>query len=257
MTCISPIVRVPASDTIHTLMEADVVLPAGVITRTHLTTKWKYLPADEEKRIKPVPVVIFMHGSSGLSQATKDFQRWLADQGVASVAPDSFARAGRIKYKSPAPKDTYEAVHIQRSEELEATFAAVRAVPWANTEKIFLAGSSEGAVSVARYGNDHLAGRILFAWSCEDNYFVDGHRTVVKPDEPVLNVISLADPFFSPASPFSDGAQVTGHGGNAFSSNKSAEIVLVPGAPHTLYNLPQVRAVVKSFLALYAGIEEA
>ena len=200
-------------------------------------------------------MVIFMHGSSGLSEATKDFQYWLAAQGVASVAPDSFARTERVTYKSPASKDIYEAVHVQRREELELAFAAVRSAPWADAGKLFLAGSSEGAVAVARYGGDSLAGRILFAWSCEDNYFVDGHRTAVKPGDPVLNVISLADPYFSPASPFSDGTQVTGHGGNAFSSNTAAEIVLVPGAPHTLYNLPQVRAVVKSFLNLYAGLE--
>jgi dienelactone hydrolase len=238
-----------------TLMNADVVIPGGVIGRDQLATQWKYLGGEGATPSMRIPVVLFMHGSSGLSAATKDFQAWLAAQGVASVAPDSFARTNRLTYKSPAPKDVYEAVHVQRREELDLAFSAVREAPWADTGKIFLVGSSEGAVAVARHDDDRLAGRILFAWSCEDNYFVDEHRTVVKPGEPVLNVISLADPFFSPTSPFSDGERITGHGGNAFSSNQAAEIVLVPGAPHTLYNLPQVRAVVKSFLNLYAGLE--
>ena len=242
------------SDAMLTLMNADVVIPGGVIGDSQISAKWKCLCGESLSPAMRVPVVIFMHGSSGLSAATKDFQEWLAAQGVASVAPDSFARANRVTYKSPASKDVYEAVHVQRRDELHLAVAAVQNAPWVDAGIIFLAGSSEGAVAVARYGDAGLAGRILFAWSCEDNYFVDGHRTAVKPGEPVLNVISLADPFFSPTSPFSTGARVTGHGGNAFSSNQAAEIVLVPGAPHTLYNLPQVRGVVKSFLDLYAGL---
>jgi dienelactone hydrolase len=200
--------------------------------------------------------VIFLHGSSGLTDTTKQFQDWLAKHGVASVAPNSFARSNRLTYKSPAPKDIYETVHAQRTQEIELALAAVQATAWADTSKIFLAGTSEGGVSVARWAHGGFAGRMIFAWSCEDNYFVDGHRTAVKPGEPILNVISLSDPYFAPGSPLS-GTEVIGHCGKALFDNKAAEIVLVPGAPHTLYNLPQVRAVIKSFLGLYTGIDGA
>ena len=39
-----------------------------------------------------VPVVVFMHGSSGLGlKAIGEWQQWLASLGWASLAPDSFA----------------------------------------------------------------------------------------------------------------------------------------------------------------------
>ena len=63
-----------------------------------------------------------------------------------------------------------------------------------------LAGTSEGAVPVARYAGREFAARMLFAWSCEPNYFVTEPRNAFEADKPVLNVISSVDPFFSPTN---------------------------------------------------------
>lgn len=204
------------------------------------------IPAGATRR---VPVVVFLHGSSGLTlKAIEAWQRWLADQGIASVAPDSFALAGRATYKSPIDKATYERFHALRASEAAAALAAVRAAPWADASRVVLAGTSEGAVAVARHAGDGLAGRMIFAWSCEDNYFVAAHGTQTSSTVPVLNVISSSDPFFSPSNAWLGNHAARGHCAGAYGTHKQATIVLIPGAPHTLLMLPAAQGAALDFL---------
>ena len=98
--------------------------------------------ADAPPAAARVPVVVFIHGSSGLGLAAiGEWQRWLASLGVASVAPDSFALPDRITYTSPVDKATYEKIHAMRAAEIEAALAAVRRQPWADPARIVLAGT--------------------------------------------------------------------------------------------------------------------
>lgn len=225
---------------------ANVALPAAVAGGTPWFGKWRDLPPVAGTRI---PVVVFLHGSSGLSlMAIEEWQRWLATRGVASVAPDSFALPGRATYKSPVGKDFYERIHALRESEIGLALAALRATAWADPARIVLAGTSEGATAVARYGGDGVAARIVFSWSCEDNYFVAGHRTAPMPGQPVLNIISVTDPFFSPANSWLGNATPKGHCGAALAGNPRAVVLLVPDAPHTLINLPAARAATAGFL---------
>jgi hypothetical protein len=53
--------------------------------------------------------------------------------------------------------------------------------------RLILAGTSEGAVPVARHAGGEFAARMLYAWSCELNYFVKEPRNAFEPDKPVLN----------------------------------------------------------------------
>mgnify|MGYP000905479942 CR=1 FL=1 len=43
-------------------------------------------------------------------------------------------------------------------------------------------------------------------------------------------------------------ASATGHCGAALKANKQASVVLIPGAPHTLMNLPAARHPTEGFL---------
>lgn len=225
---------------------ANVALPAAIAGGAPWFGKWRDLPQVGGPRI---PVVVFLHGSSGLSlKAIEEWQRWLATRGVASVAPDSFALPGRATYKSPVDKDFYERIHALRESEIALALGAVRATAWADPARIVLAGTSEGATAVARYGGDGVAARIIYSWSCEDNYFVAGHRTAALPGQPVLNVISATDPFFSPANGWLGNPAPKGHCGTALAGNPRAVVLLVPDAPHTLINLPAARAATAGFL---------
>jgi hypothetical protein len=65
----------------------------------------------------------------------------------------------------------------------------------------------------------------------------------------VLNVISSVDPFFSPTNAWLGNAAAIGNCAAALKDHKRATVVLIPGAPHTLINLPQVRVVTAAFTA--------
>jgi hypothetical protein len=205
--------------------------------------------APREPRAR-VPVVVFLHGSSGLSlKAIGEWQAWLATLGVASLAPDSFALPDRLTYTSPIDKPTYERLHALRESEIGLALAALKGAAWADDKRLILAGASEGAVAVARYAGPEFAAKMVYSWSCEPNYFVADPRSVFMPGRPVLNVISATDPFFSPSNPWLGNAAAKGHCGDALKDHKTATVVLIPGAPHTLLNLPAARHATQGFLA--------
>lgn len=238
------VVHTPASAK-GVMDQAAIVLPAAVTGGAIFTGALKDAPAQTRSK---APVVVFMHGSSGLAlKAIGEWQQWLATQGVASIAPDSFALPDRLTYKSPVEKNTYEQIHTLRTSEIKLAVDAVKALAWVDATRLVLAGTSEGATSVARYTGSEFSGRILYSWSCENNYFVSNHRSALPQDKPVLNVMSSTDIFFSASNPWLGNAAPQGHCGQALKDNKLATIVLIPGAPHTLMNLPQARNATAAF----------
>ena len=224
---------------------AAVVLPASVTGGAAYVGTLANAPKDVKGR---APVVVFLHGSSGLElKAIGEWQLWLASLGVASIAPDSFALPDRITYKSPVGKDVYEKIHALRASEIPLALQALRAAPWADMSRVVLAGTSEGGPAVARYSGNEFAGRMMYSWSCENNYFVQDHRTAALT-QPVLNVMSSTDVFFSPSNSWLGNSAAKGYCGDALKDNKQATIVLIPGAPHTLLNLPAARHATAGFV---------
>ena len=175
------------------------MLPASVTGGAIYSGTFANSPKDTKTKI---PVVLFLHGSSGLElKAIGEWQLWLASMGVASIAPDSFALPDRITYKSLVGKCLYEKIHALRASEIPLALQALRSAPWADTSRLLLAGTSEGGPAVARYAGQEFAGSMLYSRSCENNYFVEGHRTA-DITQPVLNVMSATDVFFSPSNPW-------------------------------------------------------
>jgi dienelactone hydrolase len=239
-----------ASSLAATVAQADLVLPARATGTSVWSGKFGNAPATKGER---VPVVLFMHGSSGLGlKAIGEWQQWLATLGIASLAPDSFALTGRVTYKSPISVSQYEQIHAMRESEIAPSLLALQSAVWADAGRIVLAGSSEGGVPVARFPGKAFAARMVFSWSCEANYFVAAPRNAFEPDKPVLNVISQTDPFFSRSNTWLGNDAAQGHCGDALKSNPRAAVVLIPGAPHTLLNLPAARHAVAGFMAALA-----
>lgn len=233
-----------------TVLQADVCLPAAAIGNTSFCGKFKDIPSVTGRQ---VPVIVFLHGSSGLGlKAIGEWQQWLTGLGYASIAPDSFALAGRVTYKSPIDKESYERIHALRASEIAPTLAALKSQTWVDSKNLILAGTSEGSIPVARYPATEFAARILYAWSCEMNYFVVEPRNNFEPDKPVLNVISASDPFFSKSNAWLGNAEAQGHCGAALKASSRASVLLVPNAPHTLLNLPATRIATAGFLSLLA-----
>mgnify|MGYP006285713857 CR=1 FL=1 len=231
------------------VQQADVVLPSAATGGAVFTGKFKDAPTTARTR---VPVVLFLHGSSGLGlKAIGEWQQWLATQGVASIAPDSFALPDHVTYKSPIDVASYERIHALRASEIAPTLAALKTAAWADPQRLVLAGTSEGAVPVARQGGPDFAAKIMFAWSCETNYFVQAPRNAFNAEQPVLNVISSVDPFFSRSNSWLGNAEAAGHCGPALKGMAKAAVLLVPDAPHTLLNFPAARHAVAGFLAAH------
>jgi len=229
------------------VQQADVCLPAAVAGGAVFCGKFKDIP---KVGSKAVPVVLFLHGSSGLGlKAIGEWQQWLAGLGYASVAPDSFSLPGRVTYKSPIDKASYERVHALRSSEIGPMLAALKAQGWADSAQLVLAGTSEGSVPVARHAGNEFAARMLYAWSCESNYFVQEPRNAFESGKPVLNVISSTDPFFSRSNSWLGNAEAKGHCGAVLKDNARAAVLLVPDAPHTLLNMPAARSATAGFLS--------
>lgn len=249
----APAGEVNGTQTSHTEASArDVVQGAQVALPASVTGGAVYLGllrGAPTTTLSKAPVVVFMHGSSGLGlKAIGEWQQWLANMGIASLAPDSFAVPDRLTYKSPVDKAVYEKIHALRVSEIALAAQALKGLAWADTSRVVLAGTSEGAAAVARYTGNEFVGRIVFSWSCEDNYFVQTHKTALPDDKPVLNVISSTDPYFSPSNSWLGNPSAVGHCGTALKANKQSSVVLIPGAPHTLLNLPAARHPVEGFL---------
>lgn len=230
-----------------------------------MTHAWTVLPAsltgskvyeglyqDAPHCVGKAPALIFVHGSGGLNPNIKAFQTWLAEElGIASITADSFQLPDRMTYSSPIPRTDYEKIHSLRSSELTAAVAFLKKQPWFDG-RFVIAGTSEGAVAVARYQAAQNAvpekGRIIFSWSCEDNYHVVSHKTAIPEGLPVLNVMSATDKYFSAANSYIGNPQAVGHCAKALADNPNASVVLIPKAPHTLMNTPQAREAVEGFL---------
>lgn len=227
------------------MQRAAVALPAQATGGAIYSGPLAQAPAG----VARVPVVVFLHGSSGLGlKAIGQWQHWLATQGIASIAPDSFALPERLTYKSPVDKAVYERIHALRGSEIAPAIAALRSTAWADMQRLALAGTSEGAVAVARYAGHEFVARLVFAWSCESNYFVQQPGNAFEADKPVLNVISSADPYYSHTNAWLGNPQAKGSCVDALKDNKQAVVALIPGAPHTLLMLPQVQAITAGFL---------
>lgn len=130
----TPVGEVKGTATAHTeasakgvMAGAQLVLPAQATGGAAYVGAFKDAPATTRNK---VPVVVFLHGSSGLGlKAIGEWQQWLGSLGIASVAPDSFALPDRVTYKSPASKEVYEKIHALRRSEIILALQACRPSP--------------------------------------------------------------------------------------------------------------------------------
>ena len=238
------------------LARSRVALPASLTGKDVILADFPDLPSSSGQ----APVVVFLHGSSGLNPQLgyEEWQLWLARQGIASFMFDGMQLENRLTYQSPADKDVYEKIHALRASEIGIALDALGQCAWADKRKLFLAGTSEGGVAAARYDGDAFMAKMIYSWSCEDNYFVEVHRTSTKPI-PLLNIMSSTDKYYSQANPFLGNAQATGNCQATFGgAQEHVQVVLLPDAPHTLINLPAARSATLGFIAgvLNAGIAQ-
>ncbi len=226
----------------QTFQKAFVVLPEG-----EYEGELEHCPDVASK----YPVILFLHGSSGITEPVKQFGRCLAGEGFAFIAPNSMNTVDRLTYTSPVARETYEKIHAMRASELKFAIEHLHELSFFDGRYV-LAGTSEGGVSVARCRDRNRSGeergRMIFSWSCEDNYHVQAHRTSIPSCVPVLNIMSANDKYFGQSNSYLDNDHACGHAGHTLAEHPDCTVVLIPSAPHTLFHLPSVQSVVVAFL---------
>lgn len=206
--------------------------------------------SDAPENLPAAPILLFAHGSSGIGAPLKAFARFVSSLGWSFLAPDSFVFPDRITYSSPVSRENYERVHAMRSQELDYAARHLDEAP-GFSGRYAVAGTSEGGVAAARFTapeGRRESGRILFSWPAEDNYHVVSHQTHIPDDVPVLNIMSAEDKYFSRANPWFATPDALGHAGRTLVHHPQTSILLIPGAPHTLFALPQTESAVRAFL---------
>lgn len=206
--------------------------------------------SDAPENLPAAPILLFAHGSSGIGAPLKAFARFVSSLGWSFLAPDSFVFPDRITYSSPVSRENYERVHAMRSQELDYAARHLDEAP-GFSGRYTVAGTSEGGVAAARFTapeGRRESGRILFSWPAEDNYHVVSHQTHIPDDVPVLNIMSAEDKYFSRANPWLANPDALGHAGRTLAHHPQTSILLIPGAPHTLFALPQTESAVRAFL---------
>lgn len=154
---------------------------------------------------RKVPVVIYMHGCSGVWSGTHLRAKLLAENGFVVVAPASLARK---KYPQSCDVDDYTAGMYRQTLKMRQTDAGyaieqVRKLPFVDGERIVLMGLSQGGITAATFQPQNeqqkVRARIIEGWTCHDNW-PEYHGMRAPASEPVLALIGTDDPWFQDVS---------------------------------------------------------
>lgn len=143
------------------------------------------------------PVVIYMHGCSGISAHNSGSGAWLAwELGLAVIQPMSFARNYRPSNCDP---DTKSGGMFRRALSFriaEANFAIreARKLPWIDGENVFLMGHSEGGIAVSKFRGESVNARIIEGATCHYGWH-DWSGLAAPEREPVLALLGANDPW--------------------------------------------------------------
>ena len=152
-----------------------------------------------------LPVVIYLHGCSGIWHGTHRRMQFLAGNGFMVIAPASLARK---KYPRSCKVDTYKAGLYRQTlkmRQADAGYAIeqVKAMPFVDADRVVLMGLSQGGITTAtfeaRNKGQSVSARIIEGWTCHDRW--PEYNGVRAPaSEPVLALVGSKDPWFQKVS---------------------------------------------------------
>jgi len=196
---------------------------------------------DKVKVVKPLPVVIYIHGCTGLTSESYSWGEYIKELGYIAVLPDSMARRSESNCDPKTKKfGAFPKVHAMRLEEIRYAYDQVKKSPWADTKKVILMGHSEGGVAAARTKLEGFSGIIISGWRCTNtkNPAFDG---IFAPLEtPVLTLEWNRDDWQNDAT--------KGSCSDKFGERKKARQVLFPGNGHNVFEQSAAREAVTRFL---------
>jgi hypothetical protein len=146
---------------------------------------------------KKLPVLILMHGCTGITNEELSWGREIARQGFIVVLPDSMARPNRKSNCDPrlrGASNVFPLAYQYRQQEITYAIKKIQESPWADTKNFFLMGHSEGGIATAQSDHDVWSGQVISGWTCTsaDPAF----KGIYSPKHiPVLAVAYLDDPW--------------------------------------------------------------
>lgn len=194
---------------------------------------------------KLYPVVLYLHGCTGMGRMEKEFGESLAKRGYVFIAPDSMARHYRPLQCNPRNKTGGNNIFVFdfRLAEISYALGQLRHEPWVDWDNLFLMGGSEGAVAAALYRGDEFAARIILQWTCHGSPFVRGMAGSDRA--PVLAIVNRGDPWYQPDKT----PNQSGDCGEFIQQRPgSSSLVLQRAGVHNVMDLPSVRQAIQEFL---------
>lgn len=191
----------------------------------------------------PLPTLVYIHGCTGLGDY--DLLRAVARRGLAVIAPDSFARRYRPMQCDPERQTGGWNLFVFDFRITEISYAVhrLRQMPWVDSERMFLAGTSEGGVAAALYRGDDFRARVIAQWTCHGTPLVRG--LAAPPDEPVLALVRSDDPWYDPRR--TPGQK--GDCGEYMAGRPRSESIVLEGGPgHFVFDDPKALGRVLNFL---------
>lgn len=118
------------------------------------------------------PVLVFMHGCSGLNDDSREWARTIKNLGFIVVQPDSFAIPGRRSNCDPKNqrRQTVEGFNSfkLRNQELLYVRDELLRLGWLDMNRIYLMGHSEGGMTVSRTPIEGFRAVIASGYWCQE-----------------------------------------------------------------------------------------
>ncbi len=148
------------------------------------------------KTDKKYPVVLYLHGCTGIIESHDyDWGRTLSENGYMVILPNSMSRSGRIPNCDPARKTggLFPQAHDYRQQEIDYALQQIKNSSWADNNRLFLMGHSEGGTAVAISQHQGFRANIILAWTCTFQWepALDGIKS--PKNVPVLAVAAKND----------------------------------------------------------------
>jgi len=142
------------------------------------------------------PVILYLHGCTGIVDwHDYDWGKTLSSNGYLVILVDSMARDSRKPNCDPITKTggLFPQAHDYRQEEITYALEQINKSSWADKNRIFLIGHSEGGTAVALSKHQGTRANIILAWTCSwrGNRFLDGIHS--PKDIPVLAIAAKKD----------------------------------------------------------------
>ena len=192
------------------------------------------------------PVVLYLHGCTGLGNADEEVMDLVASQGALVIAPDSFARRGRPLQCNQKEQTGGQNLFVYAFRQAEISFALQKIVyaPWIRSGPKILFGVSEGGVAAALYRGMAFSGRVIAQWTCHGDPLVAGISA--PADEALLSIVQSEDPWY-------ETDKSKGQAGDCstfFNGRPNARsLVLHDGEKHNVFTNSEARNAVAEFLS--------